>query len=442
MNGEHEIESRNGSEPAWPRRSAERGAPDVTAAAGASSGTASAAGGSAAPSSAGPGGFDPPPPVPGVVPFHVDVPQAALDDLQRRLAATRWPDRETVTDWSQGVPLDRLQALVAYWRDGYDWRRAERALNRFPQFRTEIDGLGIHFVHARSKHPDAMPILLTHGWPGSIFELLPVIEPLTDPTAHGGAAGDAFHVVVPSLPGYGFSDKPTATGWNMLRVAGAWTALMQRLGYARWVAQGGDWGAVVAIVLAKLKPAGLAGIHVNFPMVFPNPIPTSGLSSDEQAAVAAVRAFRDQQYGYFLQQQTRPQTIGYALTDSPVGQAAWIYEKFHAWTDHDDTTDSALGRDDMLDDITLYWLTGTAASSARTYWENPPKAPFSGGLVEIPVGVSVFPKELFRAPRSWTERAYPQLIHFNQLARGGHFAALEQPALLVSEIRATFAGLR
>jgi pimeloyl-ACP methyl ester carboxylesterase len=382
-----------------------------------------------------------PPATSAVSPFRVDVPQAALDDLKRRLAMTRWPDKETVDDWSQGVPLAKMRSLAAYWRDGYDWRRTEERLNAFPQFRTEIDGLGIHFLHVRSKHENALPIILTHGWPGSIFEFLKVIDPLVNPTAHGGRAEDAFHVVVPSLPGFGFSDKPTSKGWNVVRIAKAWGVLMQRLGYARWVAQGGDWGAGVTTALGHVKPAGLAGLHLNWAFVFPEKVPTSGLSMEEQRAVDAAGRFGSDGYGYFNEQATRPQTMGEVLSSTPVGQAAWIYEKFQAWTDNDGDVDHLLGRDAILDDISLYWLTNTAASSARIYAENWP-ASFHGGRLDLPVGVSVFPKEIYRAPKSWAQETYPQLIHFNELDRGGHFAAFEQPALFVSELRACFASLR
>ena len=375
-----------------------------------------------------------------VTPYKVQVPQAALNDLKKRLATARWPDKEPVTDWSQGVPLAKIRALTDYWARDYDWRRAERALNALPQFRTQIDGLGIYFIHARSKHERALPIILTHGWPGSVFEFLEVIRPLTDPTAHGGTENDAFHVVVPALPGFGFSDKPSEKGWNVARIANAWAVLMKRLGYERWVAQGGDWGAGVTTALGHIQPPGLAAIHLNWAFVFPEKIPTEGLSPDEQRAVDAEKIFQTQGAGYFLEQATRPQTIGTALADSPVGQAAWIYEKFNAWTDHDDV-ESALTKDQMLDDISLYWLTNSAASSARIYWENKP-ATYVGGKIDLPVGVSVFPREIFRAPRTWAEKNYSKLIYWNELPKGGHFAAFEQPAAFVRELRACFATLR
>jgi len=376
-----------------------------------------------------------------VKPFTVHVPEAALDDLKMRLDAARWPNKETVTDWSQGVPLAKIRALADYWARNYDWRRAERALNSLPQFRTSLDGLGIYFIHLRSKHERALPIILTHGWPGSIFEFLEVIRPLTDPTAHGGTESDAFHVVVPALPGFGFSDKPAEKGWNVVRIANAWATLMKRLGYESWVAQGGDWGAGVTTALGHIQPPGLAGIHLNWPLVFPEKIPTEGLTPDEQRAVDAAANFETHGYGYFLEQATRPQTIGTALADSPIGQAAWIYEKFNAWTDHDEDADSALTKDQMLDDISLYWLTDSAASSARIYWENSP-ASFAGGKINLPVGASIFPKEIYRAPRSWAEKDYPNLIYWNELSKGGHFAAFEQPEVFVRELRACFAKLR
>ncbi len=376
-----------------------------------------------------------------ISPFRVTTPASAIEDARQRLRNTRWPEQETVNDWSQGVPLRKMRALVEYWSRGYDWHRVEKRLNAQPQFRTQVDGLGIHFLHIRSAHENALPILITHGWPGSVVEFLQVIGPLTNPTAHGGRAEDAFHVVLPSLPGFGYSDRPRSDGWDLARIARAWNTLMQRLGYSRWVAQGGDWGAGVTTALGHIRPPGLAAIHLNWQFVFPPQVPSSGLSGDELRAVAAANHFREHEYGYFLLQATRPQTVGYALIDSPVGQAAWIYEKFQAWTDNDGDVESVLSRDEMLDDISLYWLSQTAASSARIYWENNP-ASFAGGRLDLPVAVSVFPKEIFRAPRSWAEQSYPQLIYWNEVARGGHFAAFEQPTLFVEELRAAFRTLR
>lgn len=378
-----------------------------------------------------------------VTPFRVSVPQADLDDLKRRLEMTRWPERETESGWAQGVPLATLRRLVNYWRTDYDWRRCEAQLNAFPQFRAEIDGLGIHFLHVRSRHEQALPILLTHGWPGSIIEFLKVIEPLTDPAAHGGRAEDAFHVVVPSLPGYGFSDKPTQAGWHIGRIARAWAELMSSLGYARWVAQGGDLGAFVSNTLALQRPSGLAAIHLNLPLAVPDPLPTEGANRDEREAIAAMSRHATDGGGYSHMHATRPQTLGYSLADSSVGLAAWIYEKFHAWTDNTGAPESALSRDDMLDDITLYWLTNTAASSARLYREcaNNGYTP-NQGVVDFPVGLSIFPKDVYRAPRTWVDRVYPNLIYWNELSRGGHFAALEEPALFTSELRACFRSVR
>jgi pimeloyl-ACP methyl ester carboxylesterase len=376
-----------------------------------------------------------------ITPFKVEIPAALIEHLIKRLGETRWPEKETVADWSQGVSVERMKALMKYWQSDYDMRKVEQRLNAFPQFRTEIDGVGIHFLHVRSRHDNALPILLTHGWPGSVVEFLKVIEPLTDPTAHGGRPEDAFHVIIPSLPGFGFSDKPTERGWNVTRIARAWAILVQRLGYARWVAQGGDWGAGVTTVLGHLKPEGLVGIHLNWPLVFPEKIPNEGLSKDEQRAVAAASAFLSKESGYFLEQSTRPQTIAYALTDSPVGQAAWIYEKFQAWSDNDGDVEHILSRDELLDNISLYWFTETAGSSARIYWENYPSS-FAGGRIDLPVGASIFPKEIFLAPRTWAEESYPQMIYWNELKKGGHFAAFEQPELFASELRACFDVLR
>jgi pimeloyl-ACP methyl ester carboxylesterase len=371
-----------------------------------------------------------------ITPFKYAAPQADLDDLKERLARTRWPERETVKDWSQGVPLAKLRALVDYWRTDYDWRRCEAKLNGFPQFRTKIDGLNFHFLHVRSKHDNALPLLITHGWPGCVFEFFKIIAPLTDPTAHGGRAEDAFHVIAPSLPGFAFSDKPDDRGWNADRIATAWAELMQRLGYNRYVAQGGDWGSIITTSLARQHPAGLVAIHTNFPLVFPDPLPTKNLSPAEQQAVAALARFQTQENGYFLEQSTRPQTIGYALADSPVGQAAWIYEKFYAWTDNKGDPESALARDDMLDVITLYWLTNTGASSARIYFEQAAiRDKNNAGRVDLPVGCSLFPREVLKAPRSWAEEFFPKLIHWKELPRGGHFAAFEQPELFVGEMR-------
>ncbi|CAB3804282.1 epoxide hydrolase family protein [Paraburkholderia fynbosensis] len=374
-------------------------------------------------------------------PFQIHVPQAQLDDLRSRLANVIWPNKEPVDDWSQGVPLASMRELTDYWRDHYDWRRVESRLNSLGQHRIEIDGLGIHFLHIRSKHANALPLLMTHGWPGSIVEFMKVIDPLTNPTAHGGRAEDAFHLVLPTLPGYGFSDKPTTTGWDDARVARTWNTLMVKLGYQRYVAQGGDWGACVTTALGQQQPKELAGIHLNWAFVFPKQIPTSGLLPDEEQAVRDVAQFREKEGSYYHQQATKPQTIGYALSDSPVGLAAWIYEKFHSWTDSGGKPERVLTRDEMLDDITLYWLTDTAASSARMYWENQGDL-YAAGQVNVPAAVSVFPHEIFRAPERWTRDTFPQLVYFNKVEKGGHFAAFEQPEIFVRELRDGFRKMR
>ncbi|MFI9380220.1 epoxide hydrolase family protein [Kutzneria sp. NPDC052558] len=370
--------------------------------------------------------------------LRVQAPEQALRDLKARLARTRWPDAGTVSGWEQGVPLTRAKAVIDYWAKAYDWRRFERRVNALPQHRTLIDGLGVHFLHVRSPHPGALPVILSHGWPGSFIEFLDTIDPLTDPVRHGGSAADAFDVVIPSLPGFGFSDRPTATGWTVDRIAAAWHQLMTRLGYSRYVAQGGDWGSGVTHALAKLAPPGLLGIHTNFPTFLFDPPVSAVPTPEETAALAQITAFTTDGAGYLREMTTRPQTVGYGLADSPSGLAAWIYEKFAAWTDGDHAP--AFGIDAALDDITLYWLTDTAASSARIYWQNPvTKRP----SLDLPVGVSVFPREIMRAPRVWAERCYRNLIHFNdQIPHGGHFAAWEVPEIFVRELRDTFRPLR
>jgi pimeloyl-ACP methyl ester carboxylesterase len=387
---------------------------------------------------------------PDVRPFRVSVPEEDLVELRRRIATTRWPDPETVGDRSQGVQLAKLQELVRYWTDGYDWRKAEAKLNALPQFVTKIDGLDIHFLHVRSQHPDALPLVMTHGWPGSVFELLKTIDPLTNPTAHGGSAEDAFHLVLPSMPGYGFSERPQGTGWGPARMARAWDQLMRRLGYQQYVSQGGDWGAVVSDVLAAQAPTGLLGIHVNMPATVPPEIaeallqggpPPAGLSEDEQIAYQGMDALYKQGSGYALMMVTRPQTLGYSLADSPVGLAAWFYDKFADWTYSGGEPERSLSRDEMLDDITLYWLTKTATSGARLYWENNANN-FNAVDVSLPAAITVFPGEIYQAPRSWAERAYHNLIYFNKVDRGGHFAAWEEPELFASELRAAFRSLR
>ena len=379
-----------------------------------------------------------PPATDAVADFKLTIPAGAIDDLKTRLAMTRWPDKETVGDWSQGVPLEKMKALADYWRSTYDMHRLEQRLNAFPQFRTQIDGLGIHFLHLRSKHPNALPIIITHGWPGSVVEFLKIIGPLTDPTAHGGTPEDAFHVVVPSLPGFGFSDKPAERGWGLPRIAKAWAVLMRRLGYASYVAQGGDWGAGVTTWMAKQHVEGLKAVHLNLPILFPPPIEGEP-SPEEKAALAKLVAFGDSGSAYARIQGTRPQTIGYSLSDSPVGQAAWIYEKLAQWSDPNDAPE--LSRDEILDNIMLYWLSNSGASSARLYFESF-ATDFSRQQLDIPVGVSVFPGELYRPLRIWGERTYSKLFYWNEVARGGHFAAFEQPEIFVAELRKSFAQFR
>ena len=373
-------------------------------------------------------------------PFRIAASDDALADLERRLAATRWPERETVADWSQGVPLAWVQDVCRYWADGYDWRAREARLNALPQFVTEIDGLDIHFVHVRSPHEHAVPLVITHGWPGSIVEFLEVIGPLTDPAAHGGDAADAFHVVCPSLPGYGFSGKPAATGWGVERIADAWGVLMRRLGYERYVAQGGDWGSMVTTCIGIRDPQHCRAIHLNMPIAPPDPDTFADLSEAEQAALKAFEFYEQWDSGYSKQQSTRPQTLGYGLVDSPAGQAAWILEKFHAWMDCDGNPENVLTRDQLLDNIMLYWLPGTAASSARLYWESFRNIPLDP--VGVPVGCSIFPKEIFRTSKRWAEKRFGPLLHWNELDRGGHFAAFEVPELYVREVRDCFRGVR
>jgi pimeloyl-ACP methyl ester carboxylesterase len=380
-------------------------------------------------------------------PFKVQVPQAALDDLRRRISATRWPDKETVADRSQGTQLARLQELVSYWGTGYDWRKLEAKLNALPQFITRIDGLDIHFIHVRSRHPNALPVIVTHGWPGSITEQLKIIGPLTDPTAHGGRAQDAFDVVIPSMPGYGFSGKPTATGWNPDRIAKAWVELMKRLGYSNYVAQGGDWGSPVSSAMARQAPPGLLAIHINLPAAVPpevlasgGPAPT-GLSDKERAAFDALDTFYKKRRAYGAMMGTRPQVIGQALTDSPAGLAAFMYDY------NDGEPERLLTKDDFLDDVTLYWLTNTATSSARLYWETSGQSVILAAAqktseVSLPVAITIFPDEVYRAPETWARRAYRNLVYFNEVDKGGHFAAWEQPELLAEELRAAFRSLR
>jgi pimeloyl-ACP methyl ester carboxylesterase len=391
-------------------------------------------------------------------PFTINIPQEQLDDLRRRVAATRWPDKETVPDHSQGVQLATVQKLAQYWATDHDWRKVEARLNALPQFITEINGLDIHFIHARSKHENALPLIVTHGWPGSIIEQLKIIGPLTDPTAHGGSAADAFHVVIPSLPGHGFSGKPTAPGWTPVTIGQAWATLMQRLGYTKYVAQGGDWGNAVSEIMALQQPAGLLGIHTNMAATVPANIskalafheaPPADLTAEERNAWDQLIEFYGKGLGYALEMSNRPQSL-YAIADSPVGLAAWMLD--HDIRSYDliarvfDGATEGLTRDDILDNVTLYWLTNTAVSSARLYWDTTQISNGAGFFdvrgVKLPVAVSAFPDEIYAAPQSWAEKAYPKLIHYNKLEKGGHFAAWEQPKVFSEELRAAFRPLR
>jgi pimeloyl-ACP methyl ester carboxylesterase len=373
-------------------------------------------------------------------PFKIEIPDAEIEDLRRRLASTRWPEKELVDDWSQGIPLSYVQEVCAYWGEKYDWRSREALLNQWPQFMTEIDGIDIHFIHVRSKHENAMPLVITHGWPGSVVEFQKVIGPLTDPTAHGGDASDAFHVVCPSLPGYGFSGKPTKTGTSVGKIGAMWGQLMARLGYDKYAAQGGDWGAMVTSAIGIQDTEHCLGIHLNMPIVAPDPETMSDMTEQEKSALAGIAHYTEQGSGYSKQQSTRPQTLGYGLTDSPSGQAAWVLEKFHAWTDCNGHPENVLGRDELLDNVMLYWLSGNAASSGRLYWESFNSVAMDD--ITIPVGCSIFPKEIFRCSRRWAEKRFKNIIHWNDMKEGGHFAAFEQPEAYVDEVRTCFRSLR
>jgi len=384
-------------------------------------------------------------------PFRVAIPEAEIRAMKRRIAGTRWVDTQPALDDGQGVRRQTLEPLMRYWAQGYDWRKVEARLNALPMFLIEIDGLDVHFIHVRSRHEEAMPMILTHGWPGSILEFLRVIGPLTDPTAHGSKAEDAFHLVIPSIPGFGFSAKPTVPGWGSDHIGRVWAMLMQRLGYDRYVSQGGDCGSVISQRMALQHVPGLIGIHLNMPAVVPadiakilaagDPAPTR-LSAKERAAFDQLEAFYRDNSAYAAMMNTRPQTIGYSLVDSPVGMAAWMYEKIAQWVYADGHPERVLGRDAILDDISLYWLTGTGASAARIYWKDHSNNFNARGVIDLPVAVSVFPGEIFRAPKSWAERCYTNLFYFNEARDGGHFAAWEQPALFAEEVRAAFRPLR
>lgn len=388
-------------------------------------------------------------------PYRIHVDEAQLTDLKKRIAETRWPDKETVNDVSQGVQLAQVQALVKYWGSGYDWRKAEAKLNALPEFITTIDGVDIQFIHVRSRNPNAMPLLLTHGWPGSQFEFLKTIGPLTDPVAYGGKVEDSFDVIIPSIPGHGFSGKPTELGWGPDRVAKAWDVLIKRLGYTHYVSQGGDHGSVISDALGRLNPPGLLGIHLNMPATIPpelvkpinsgDPAPV-GLTEPERKAFDSLSTFFGRNAAYGAMMVTRPQTIGYLLADSPTGTAAWMYEKIAAWTDSDGQPERVLTRDEMLDDISLYWLTNAGASSSRFYWENNNNnfsaAAQNTARIKVPVAITVFPHEIYQAPKSWAQRAYPSLSYYSQVNKGGHFASWEQPQLFSEELREAFRPLR
>ncbi|MDW3220561.1 MAG: alpha/beta fold hydrolase [Acidimicrobiales bacterium] len=372
-------------------------------------------------------------------PFTIDVPDAAIDDLRDRLARARWPEKEAVDDWSQGIPLAYTQELCDYWATDYDWRRFESAINAYDNFITEIDGVDIHFIHIRSPHEDATPMVLTHGWPGSVAEFMGVIEPLTNPTEHGGSADDAFHLVIPSLPGYGWSAKPASSGCGVAWIATAWNTLMVRLGYDSYVAQGGDWGSAVTTYIGMQNLGNVRAIHTNMPVAGPTPESLAEPTPQEASALEGLAHYDKWDSGYSKQQSSRPQTLGYGLVDSAAGQCAWIAEKMWAWTDNDGHPESALTKDQMLDNISIYWFTATGASSARLYWES--FADFGGGAVEVPTGCSIYPKEIIRCSRRWAEQRYENIQYWNELDQGGHFAAWEQPALFVGEMRAAFAVL-
>ena len=375
-----------------------------------------------------------------ITPFQIRIEQAELDDLRARLANARFPEAEPVDDWRQGAPLAYVRELCDYWRSDYDWRRCEAQLNALPGFKTTIDGVGIHFLHVRSPVEDAAPLVVTHGWPGSVVEFLKVVGPLTDPASHGGSASDAFHLVLPTIPGYGFSDKPAETGWGVDHVAQAWSALMARLGYERYFAQGGDWGAAITAAIGATDTQHCMGVHTNMPVVAPTADMLSNPTEQEQEAMAARKFYQDWDSGYSKQQSTRPQTLGYGLVDSPVGQAAWIVEKFYQWTDCNGHPENVLTRDELLDNVMMYWLTASGASSARLYWESFARGSMND--VTVPSGVSIFPKEIFKASRRWVETRFKDLRYYNALEKGGHFAAFEQPEMFVAELRACFGTMR
>ncbi|MDA9285851.1 epoxide hydrolase [Pseudomonadales bacterium] len=369
-------------------------------------------------------------------PFTIDIPAQQIADLKTRLALTRWPDKETPDDWSQGIPLAYMQEIQDYWLHHYDWPARQAKLNMSPGFLTELDGLDIHFLHIRSPHANARPLLLTHGWPGSIVEFQKVIAPLTDPTQHGGSADEAFHLVCPTLPGFGFSGKPTTPGWDIAKIATAWNTLMVRLGYDHYLAQGGDWGAIVTSMIGAQNLGNCQGIHITMPIVPPDPETMNDLSELEKSTLAGLKFYQDHDSGYSKQQATRPQTLGYGLADSPIGQAAWIIEKFYQWTDCDGHPENVISRDELLDNVMLYWLPDAGASSARIYWESFGRT--GNDPINLPVGCSIFPKEIFKTSERWAKKRFTNLVHFNVLQKGGHFAALEQPEAFIGELRDCF----
>ncbi|MBV1915712.1 MAG: epoxide hydrolase 1 [Pseudomonadales bacterium] len=375
-----------------------------------------------------------------ITPFKIDIDEQQIVDLKQRLEMTRWPEKETPTDWTQGIPLSYVQEIVEYWKNSYNWREREALLNRFDQFKTEINGLNIHFIHQRSKVADATPLIITHGWPGSIVEFQKVIEPLTDPEAFGGKAEDAYHVICPSIPGYAFSDKPAETGWDVTKVADTWAKLMAKLGYDKYFAQGGDWGSMITTALGIQDPEHCMGIHLNMPIAGPDPETMNDLTDREKMALAAMQHYQDSDSGYSKQQSTRPQTLGYGLVDSPAGQAAWIIEKFYAWMDCDGHPENVVTKDELLDNVMMYWLPATGASSARLYWES-----FGGdnsGEVTIATGASGFPKEIFPSSERWLAKRFTNLVYYNELNAGGHFAAFEVPEVFVKEVTACFSKMR
>jgi len=373
-----------------------------------------------------------------ITPFKISIPDSQLTDLKLRLSLTRFPDKETPPDWSQGIPLDYMHKVKDYWQNTYHWPDREALLNRWPGFKTELQGLGVHFLHIRSNHEDARPLLMTHGWPGSIVEFQKTIEPLTNPTAHGGTADQAFHIVCPTLPGFGFSDQPTEPGWGIEKIARAWDELMVRLGYNQYLAQGGDWGAIVTTAIGVQNLGHCQGIHITMPIVGPDPDTLNDLSELEQASLAAAQFYQNHDSGYSKQQSTRPQTLGYGLADSPIGQAAWILEKFYQWMDCQGDPMNIVSLDELLDNIMLYWLPDAGASSARIYWESFGSNTLSSAPVAIPSAISIFPKEIFKSSERWARKRFSDLLYFNVLEVGGHFAALEQPELFVSELRRAF----